>query len=173
MLVLATAVRRYLYEVLGVSTPDVRPWARVNELPYFLRDAFQFSELELLGHTLVLAMGRAEQKQSLGEVRTWLDKVGAMAGQPVVYVTDALREKALSALNMGTKKPQVITHEFAPKHSPSDANSSADQARFPSGKGVDLGGDSVFCFARSLAVGAGRPGSRWHWPDSGNVKSES
>jgi len=90
VLVLATAVRRYLYEVLGVSTPDVRPWARVNELPYFLRDAFQFSELELLGHTLVLAMGRAEQKQSLGEVRTWLDKVGAMAGQPVVYVTDAL-----------------------------------------------------------------------------------
>lgn len=90
MLVLATAVRRYLYEVLGVSTPDVRPWARVNELPYFLRDAFQFSELELLGHTLVLAMGRAEQKQSLGEVRTWLDQVGALAGQPVVYVTDAL-----------------------------------------------------------------------------------
>ncbi len=64
-------------------------------------------------HTLVLAMGRAEQKQSLGEVRTWLDKVGALAGQPVVYVTDALREKALSALNMGTKKPQVITHDTA------------------------------------------------------------
>lgn len=90
MLALATAVRRYLYDVLGVSTPDVRPWARVNELPYFLRDAFQFGELELLGHTIVLAMGRAEQKQSLGEVRTWLDKVRALAGQPVVYVTDAL-----------------------------------------------------------------------------------
>jgi hypothetical protein len=47
---------------LGVSTPDVRQSARVNELPHFLLDAFQFSELELLRRTLVLAMGRAEQK---------------------------------------------------------------------------------------------------------------
>lgn len=90
MLALATAVRRYLHEVLGVSTPDVRPWARAEELPYFLRDAFQFCELELLGHPIVLAMGRAEQKQSLSEVRTWLDKVKTLAGQPVVYVTDVL-----------------------------------------------------------------------------------
>ncbi len=87
---LTTAVRRYLNEVLGVSAPGVRPWARANELPYFLRDAFEFSELELLGHPVVLAIGRAEQKQSLSEVRTWLDKVRALAGQPAVYVTDAL-----------------------------------------------------------------------------------
>lgn len=90
VLVLATAVRRYLHEVLGIPTTDVRPWARANELPYFLRDAFQFNELELLGHSIVLAMGRAEQKRSLSEVRTWLDKVRALAGQPAVFVTDAL-----------------------------------------------------------------------------------
>jgi len=90
MLALATAVRRYLHEVLGIPIPDVKPWARENELPYFLRDAFQFSELELLGHPIVLAMGRVEQKQSLSEVRTWLEKVRVLAGQPVVYVIDAL-----------------------------------------------------------------------------------
>lgn len=90
VLTLATAVRRYLHEVLGVSTPAVKPWARANELPYFLRDAFQFSELELRGHPIVLVMGRAEQKQSLSEVRTWLDKVRVLAGHPAVYVTDAL-----------------------------------------------------------------------------------
>jgi hypothetical protein len=87
---LATAVLRYLHEVLGIEAPGVKPWARANELPYFLRDAFEFSELELLGQPIVLAIGRAEAKQSLSEVRTWLDKVKALAGQPAVYVTDAM-----------------------------------------------------------------------------------
>ena len=68
----------------------MKPWARANELPYFLRDAFQFGELELLGQPVVLAIGRAEAKQSLSEVRTCLDKVKALAGQPAVYITDAL-----------------------------------------------------------------------------------
>ena len=90
MSTLATAVVHYLQEVLGIATPSLRPWARADELPYFLRDAFQFSELELLGQPVVLAMGRGATKQSLSEVRTWLDKVKALAGQPVVYVTDAL-----------------------------------------------------------------------------------
>jgi len=87
---LATAVLHYLQEVLGIEAPGVKPWARANELPYFLRDAFQFSELELLGQTVVLAIARAQAKQSLSEVRTWLYKVKALAGQPTVYVTDAL-----------------------------------------------------------------------------------
>lgn len=93
MSTLATAVVRYLQEVLGIRAPGVkpvRPWARANELPYFLRDAFQFSELELLGQPVVLAIGQAGVKQSLSEVRTWLDKVRALAGQPAIYVTDAL-----------------------------------------------------------------------------------
>ncbi|WP_026436161.1 hypothetical protein [Acidovorax sp. JHL-9] len=90
MPILTTAVLRYLQEVLGIEAPGVRPWARENELPYFLRDAFQFSELELLGQPVVLAIGRADAKQSLSDVRTWLDKVKALAGQPAVYVTDAL-----------------------------------------------------------------------------------
>ena len=87
---LANAVLHYLQEVLGVEAPGVKPWARANELPYFLRDAFQFRELELLGQPVVLAIGRADAKQSLSEIRTWLDKVKGMSGQPAVYVTDAL-----------------------------------------------------------------------------------
>lgn len=87
---LTTAVVHYLQEVLGIQAPGAKPWARADELPYFLRDAFQFSELELLGQTVVLAIGRADAKQSLSEVRSWLDKVKALAGQPAVYVTDAL-----------------------------------------------------------------------------------
>ncbi|MGQ0710631.1 MAG: hypothetical protein ACT4NV_12900 [Rhodoferax sp.] len=90
MPILTIAVLHYLQEVLGIQVPGVRPWARVNELPYFLREAFQFSELELLGQPVVLAIGRDDAKQSLSDVRTWLDKVKALAGQPVVYVTQAL-----------------------------------------------------------------------------------
>jgi len=90
VLPLATAVRRYLHEVLGLSVPDIRPWARADELPYFLRDTFEFGELELLGHPVVLAMRRTGQRQSLSEVRTWLDKVQELAGQRAVYVTEAL-----------------------------------------------------------------------------------
>jgi DNA-binding transcriptional ArsR family regulator len=76
--------------VLGIDAHGVKPWPRADELPYFLRDAFQFSELELLGQPIVLAIRRADGKQSLSEVRTWMDKVTALSGRPAVYVTDAL-----------------------------------------------------------------------------------
>ena len=87
---LAAAVQHYLREVLGIPTTEVKPWARASKLPYFLHDAFEFAEIDLLGHPIVLAIGRVEQKQSLSEVRTWLDTVAALAGQPAVYVTKAL-----------------------------------------------------------------------------------
>lgn len=90
MPILTTSVPQYLQEVLGIEVPGVRLWARVNELPYFLRDAFQFREIELLGQPVVLAIGRADAKQSLSDVRIWLDKVKALAGQPAIYVTHAL-----------------------------------------------------------------------------------
>ena len=86
----AIAIRNYLHEVLGASTSDLKPWARANELPYFLRDAFQFAELKLVGQTVVLAMDRAEHHQPLREIRAWLDKVRVLTGQPSIYVTDAL-----------------------------------------------------------------------------------
>lgn len=84
------AFLHYIREVLGIEASGVKPWARANELPYFLRDAFEFSELKLLGQPVVLAIGRADANKSLSEVRIWLDMVKAVAGQPVVFVTDAL-----------------------------------------------------------------------------------
>ncbi|MBB1629662.1 hypothetical protein [Cupriavidus sp. UME77] len=87
---LSAAVRQYLHEILGVPKPELAPWARANELPYFLRDAFEFSELELLGQHIVLATARSEQRPSLSDVHTWIDKVRAIAEQPVIYVTEAL-----------------------------------------------------------------------------------
>lgn len=87
---LLSAVQSYLCEVLGFDTPEVRPWSRDGELPYFLRDAFLFRELELLGHPVLLAIDQQADKPRLAELRTRLDKVAALAGRPVVYVTGAL-----------------------------------------------------------------------------------
>ena len=90
MLPLNTTVQRYLQEILGIPAPEVRPWARESELPYFLRDAFQINELDLLGHSVLLAIDRKADKPRLGEVRVQLDKVRALSGQPVLYCTAAL-----------------------------------------------------------------------------------
>lgn len=87
---LATAVQLYLHEVLGVAVRGVKPWTDADALPYFLRDAFEFSEIELLGQPIVLAEGRADPNTPLSDIRTWIAKVSATAGQPAVYVTDAL-----------------------------------------------------------------------------------
>ena len=90
MLPLATAVLHYIHDVLGIDAPGATPWAHADQLPYYLRDNFQFSELTLLGQPVVLAIGRAEARQSLSEVRISMDKVRAVAGQRAVFVTDAL-----------------------------------------------------------------------------------
>jgi hypothetical protein len=87
---LYAAVQRYLQEVLGIPAPEVRPWARESELPYFLRDAFQFYELNLLGHSVLLAIDRKTDKPLLREVRIQLNQVRTLSGQPVLYCTGAL-----------------------------------------------------------------------------------
>ncbi len=87
---LLAAARDYVYTVLGIAMPEVQPWKHASELPYYLRDALDFGEIPLLGHPIVLAIARTETAQSLGEIRTWLVKVRALAGQPVVYVTGAM-----------------------------------------------------------------------------------
>ena len=87
---LVAATRKYLNEVLGIPAPQEKPWAQASGLPYFLQDAFQFAELELLGHPVVLAITLSNQKQALGDIRIRLDKVREQGKQPVVFVTDTL-----------------------------------------------------------------------------------
>ena len=83
------AVQRYLEDALGIA-PKVRPWATKDKLPYFLQDAFELFEMELLGRPILLAIDRQADKPALATVRGQLDKLRVLAGHPVAYVTGAL-----------------------------------------------------------------------------------
>ena len=84
---LTTDIQLYLHEVLGIAMPGVKAWAGADALPYFLRDAFEFSEIELLGQPIVLAEGRADSATPLSDIRAWMTKVSATAGRPARSVT--------------------------------------------------------------------------------------
>ena len=62
---LATSAQNYLHETLGVSTSSHEPWAGLESLPYFLRDAFDFWQLDILGHKVLLALERNPAKPSI------------------------------------------------------------------------------------------------------------
>jgi len=87
---LEESVRSYLQEVLGLPVRWKGGWARSEELPYFLRGAFHFSELELSGQSIVLAVAQPAQQFSPSDVRKWFDKVRALTQRPVVFVVEAL-----------------------------------------------------------------------------------
>lgn len=104
---LLPAIQRYLQDVLGFPAPETQPWARESDLPYFLRDAFQFHELDLLGHSVLLAIDRKTDKPLLGEVRIQLNKVRAFAKLPVIYCTGALASYERRRL-MEQKVPFIV-----------------------------------------------------------------
>lgn len=104
---LTTDIQLYLHEVLGIAMPGVKAWAGADALPYFLRDAFEFSEIELLGQPIVLAEGRADSATPLSDIRAWMTKVSATAGRPAVYVTDALASYERKRL-IANKLPFIV-----------------------------------------------------------------
>ena len=90
MTALATSAQNYLHETLGISKLPPVPWVGLEKLPYFLHDAFNFRQLDIFGHPVLLALERHPDKPSIANIRNQLDKLRSIAGQPVVYVTEAL-----------------------------------------------------------------------------------
>jgi hypothetical protein len=86
---LESDVQAYLRETLGIA-PKLRRWPGAGRLPYFLQDAFDVRALELLNHSILLAINKQSNKHSLASVRSQLDKLRQLAVVPVVYVTEAL-----------------------------------------------------------------------------------
>jgi hypothetical protein len=84
-----TIIQAYLHETLGIA-PKLRRWAGASKLPYFLQDAFEVRELELLNHSILLVIDKQPNKHGLASIRSQLDKLRQLAGVPVVYVTGAL-----------------------------------------------------------------------------------
>jgi DNA-binding MarR family transcriptional regulator len=84
-----TAVQAYLHETLGTS-PKVRAWPGAGKLPYFLQDAFDVRELNLLDRQILLAIDKQPTKLGLANVRSQVNKLRQLAGVPVIYVTRAL-----------------------------------------------------------------------------------
>lgn len=87
---LSSDAQNYLHETLGVSTAGNGPWAGQDSVPYFLRDAFDLQQLDILGHKILLALERRPENPSVGDIRRHLEQLRSIAGQPVVYVTQAL-----------------------------------------------------------------------------------
>lgn len=80
----------YLHESLGAPMSAPRIWPGQDGLPYFLRDAFDLQELEILGTPVLLALDSRGGQPPLGDIRTWIEKIRSLAGLPAIYVTQAL-----------------------------------------------------------------------------------
>jgi DNA-binding MarR family transcriptional regulator len=83
-------VSRYLQDVLGFDAPAVEPCPQAAALPYFLQDSFEFNQVELAGHRIVLAIHDAIPSLALREVRVQLTRVSEVLGCPVVYCLPTL-----------------------------------------------------------------------------------
>jgi hypothetical protein len=86
---LLSELRTYLQEALGVDV-DIRPSDVGGTLPYFLQDAFDLHQLRLRDRQILLASPRKRRLPPLSALRTQLDKLASIAGQPVVLVVSTL-----------------------------------------------------------------------------------
>jgi DNA-binding MarR family transcriptional regulator len=86
---LDATVKEYLHDTLGIVA-QLRPWVGAGKLPYFLQEAFEVRELTLLDHPILLAVDRQPNKPALANIRAQLEKLRALSGHAVVYVTRAL-----------------------------------------------------------------------------------
>lgn len=82
-------LRLYLHEILG-PTPQISRWNGSAKTPYYLRDAFDFHELTLLGRKLLLAIEQRKKGAAPTGIRDQITALERIADMPVVYVTTAL-----------------------------------------------------------------------------------
>ena len=80
---------RYLRDILG-PMPRISGWKGQIKTPYYLKDAFEFRELTLLGRKLLLAIERRKKGIPPASIRDQIAALERIAEMPVVYVTTAL-----------------------------------------------------------------------------------
>lgn len=80
----------YLHETLGVPASAPRVWSGQDRLPYYLHEAFELQEVEVLGTPVLMALDRRPGQPALAEIRGWIQKIRSLAALPAIYVTPAL-----------------------------------------------------------------------------------
>jgi hypothetical protein len=82
--------KSYLDEVLGSAVAAVRKCKLASSLPYFLQDSFDLLEVSITDRLVILAIPKAPVDVTLREIRTQLDKVSELLGEPVAYCPPTL-----------------------------------------------------------------------------------
>jgi len=77
----------YLNETLGVRVA-VRPWAERNRLPIFLKQAYEFYLLEILGRECLAIVDRGNDEVSPATIRKHTEHLLAKFPGDVIYVRD-------------------------------------------------------------------------------------
>jgi len=98
-------IERYLKETLGL-TAAVKPWAGKSTLPYFLNDAYEFADIELLGAHYVLMLDR-DQSTTAAKVRKDCDTLTKSSGMLGIYVADVLSSYDRKRL-VGQRVPFIV-----------------------------------------------------------------
>jgi len=98
-------IKRYLQETLGLSA-DIKPWRGGSNLPYFLQDAYEFADVELLGAHYVL-MHAHEQSDTASKIRKDVETANKACGVQGIYVTDVLSSYDRKRL-VGQRVPFIV-----------------------------------------------------------------
>lgn len=98
-------IQAYLAHVLGASTQP-RPWSGAKAVPFFLTDAFDFVELRLFAHAVVIAIDKKPGALSPSELAARMQKLRSEAAL-VVYATERLSFQERRAL-IERKVPFIV-----------------------------------------------------------------
>jgi DNA-binding MarR family transcriptional regulator len=87
MAVQPAQITDYLDETLGVRVV-VRPWAARNRLPIFLKQAYDFYVMDILGHECLAIVDRASDEVSPATIRKHTEHLRDKFPGDVIYVRD-------------------------------------------------------------------------------------
>ncbi len=87
MVVQSAQIQEYVSGILGVPV-TVRPWAKRNRLPIFLKQAYEFHLLEVLGRECLAIVDRGNEEVAPATIRKHTEHLLAKFPGEVVYVRD-------------------------------------------------------------------------------------
>ncbi len=87
MVVQSAQIQEYVSGILGVPV-TVRPWAKRNRLPIFLKQAYEFHLLEVLGRECLAIVDRGNEEVAPATIRKHTEHLLDKFPGEVVYVRD-------------------------------------------------------------------------------------